>query len=355
MLLADLGADVVRIERPGASARQRFMARNQRLVELDLQQPGGVEAAAALAVRADVLLEGFRPGVMERLGLGPADLLPRHPALVYGRITGWGQGGPLAAAAGHDINYAALSGALHAIGTPERPVVPLNLLADFGGGSLFLCAGVLAALHHARTMGEGQVIDCAMVDGAATLMQLFYELRAAQRWGPRGANLLDGGAPFYNVYRCADGGWISIGALEPQFHALLCDKLGLAPDAPERQQEAAGWPAGKKRLADIFARLSRDAWCRVLEGTDVCFAPVLDMDEAPSHPHHVARAAFVEVGGVSQPSPAPRFSATPLDTPRPPQATTTAAVLVGWPTSADGGVRGADSPGTRSDAAGASR
>lgn len=334
MMLADLGADVVYLVRPSDSHRHRYMARNQRWLELDLQAKEGTSTALAILDRADILIEGFRPGVMERLGLGPDLVMARNQSLIYGRITGWGQRGPLSQSAGHDVNYAALTGALHSVGTVDEPVIPLNLVADFAGGSLHLCMGVLAALHHARETGQGQVVDCAMVDGAASLMHLFYELKANGQWRPRGLNLLDGGAPFYNVYRCADGRWISVGAIEPQFYALLCEKLELPPPERERQNDQAQWPSRKQRIGDLVLRKTRAEWCEILEGTDVCFAPVLDMDEAPHHPHNVARSTFVSVGGVMLPAPAPRFSATPLTTPfsRPDQSVSAKSVLDDWAT-----------------------
>jgi len=312
-LLANLGAEVVRIDRADASGKPPGrLTRGRRSVALDLKQPAAVQACLALLERADGLLEGFRPGVMERLGLGPDAALARNPRLVYGRMTGWGQTGPLAHAAGHDINYISLSGALHAIGTPERPVAPLNLVGDFGGGSMYLGFGLLAAVLHAQRSGQGQVVDCSMVEGSASLLTAMYEALADGQLGPRGSNLLDGAAPFYNPYRCADGRWISIGSIEPQFYALLLQKLGLegAVDAA-RQNDRSNWPAFKVQLETLFATRSRDAWCALLEGTDVCFAPVLDMTEAAEHPHNLARGSFVEVNGQVLPGPAPRFSATP--------------------------------------------
>ncbi len=325
MLLADHGAEVIRIDRPGAVGalglppKYDVAARGRRSLAIDLRKPGAVDAVLELVERADVLFEGFRPGVMERLGLGPEVCLARRPALVYGRMTGWGQTGPLAHAAGHDIDYVALSGALHAIGRPgEAPVPPLNYVGDYGGGAMLLAFGVLAALHEARTSGRGQVVDAAMTDGAALLSALFYGLKAAGAWrNERGVNLLDGGAHFYATYRCADGKYVAVGAIEPAFHAELLARLGL--DAAEfRQLDATRWPQQKARLAEVFATRTRDEWCALLEGSDACFAPVLDWDEAPAHPHNRARGTFVEIDGVVQPAPAPRFERTPAATPTPP-------------------------------------
>jgi alpha-methylacyl-CoA racemase len=271
--------------------------------------------------RAEIVFEGFRPGVMERLGLGPDVALKRNPRLVYGRMTGWGQDGPLAQAAGHDINYIAITGALHAIGTKERPVPPLNLIGDFGGGSLYLALGLLSALLHARATGQGQVVDAAMVDGAASLMSYFYGFRAeGVHSAERASNRLDGGAPFYDVYACADGKFVALGSIEPQFYALLREKAGLSDAAFDEQLDRARWPELKAKLAAVMARKTRDEWCALMEGSDVCFAPVLELGEAPLHPHNVARNAFVTVDGVLQPAPAPRFSATPGGVQGPPPA-----------------------------------
>lgn len=330
MILADLGAEVVRIERklpPGAKPgselfdpRLDILNRSRRVVTLDLKKPEGLAAARQLIAGADILIEGFRPGVMERLGLGPDECLGSNPRLVFGRMTGWGQTGPLANAAGHDINYLSLSGALHAIGEPGgKPVVPLNLVADCGGGAMLLVVGVLAALLEARSSGQGQVVDAAMTDGSALLMTMMYTLKAMGEWTQqRGSNLLDGGAHFYDTYRCADGKYISIGPIEPQFYALFLDKTGLADPDFSQQWDRARWPELKVRLAAHLATRSRDEWCALLEGTDACVAPVLDMDEAPEHPHNRARGTFIEVGGVVQPAPAPRFSRSTPAKPRPP-------------------------------------
>jgi alpha-methylacyl-CoA racemase len=274
-----------------------------------------------MAENADALFEGFRPGVMERLGLGPDVMLGRNSKLVYGRMTGWGQAGPYAHAAGHDLNYIAISGALGAIGTEEKPIPPLNLVGDFGGGALYLAFGLLAGVLHARESGQGQVIDCAMSDGAASLMGMFYGLRAMGQWQDgRRSNLLDGGAHFYDTYRCRDGKWISIGAIEPQFYALLLDKTGLDDPAFGAQMDRSSWPALGNKLAEVFAAKTQAEWCDIMGGTDICFAPVLGMGDAPNHPHHIARGTFFELDGVIQPAPAPRFLSTPGEVQRPPAA-----------------------------------
>ena len=314
MLLADLGADIVRIDRKGGAAIGPcdITFRGRRSVAMDLKAPAAAEACLKLVQRADALIEGFRPGVMERLGVGPETALARNPRLVYGRMTGWGQSGPYAAAAGHDINYIAMSGALHAIGPPERPLPPLNLVGDYGGGSLYLAFGMVSALLHARTSGEGQVIDCAMADGAISLMAQMYGLHADGRWrDERGVNVIDGGSHFYNAYRCADGEWISLAAAEPQFYAVLRDKAGLADPVFDGQMDSARWPELKEKLAAVIAGKTRAEWCAIFEGSDACFAPVLSLAEAPEHPVNRARGAFVEIDGVPQPAPAPRFSRTP--------------------------------------------
>lgn len=330
MILADLGAEVVRIERkPPPNAKPGFeifdpqrdiLNRSRRVVRLDLKKAEGLDAARRLVADADILIEGFRPGVMERLGLGPDESLAANPRLVYGRMTGWGQFGPLSQSAGHDINYLSLSGALHAIGEAGgKPVVPLNLVADCGGGAMLLVVGVLAALTEARSSGHGQVVDAAMTDGSALLMSMMYTLKAMGQWSQeRGTNLLDGGAPFYDTYRCADGKYISIGPIEPQFYALFLHKAGIDDPDFSQQWERSRWPELKTRLAAHLATRSRDAWCALLEGSDACVAPVLDMDEAPEHPHNRARGTFIEVGGVVQPAPAPRFSRSIPAQPRPP-------------------------------------
>jgi alpha-methylacyl-CoA racemase len=323
MLLSDLGADVVRIDRkgPGRSSPSDITARGRRSVALDLKSPAAVETCLKLMETADAVFEGFRPGVMERLGLGPEIALKRNPKLVYGRMTGWGQTGPFSKAAGHDMNYIAISGALGAIGTPDKPIPPLNLVGDFGGGALYLAFGLLAGVIHARASGQGQVIDCAMTDGAASLMAMFYGFKAAGMWrdGRRG-NLLDGGAHFYDTYQCADGRWISIGSIEPQFYALLLEKTGITDPEFKSQMNRDSWPSLREKLAKVIAAKTRDEWCQIMDATDVCFAPVLDLGEAPLHPHNMARETFVEVAGVTQPAPAPRFSATPGRIAGPPPA-----------------------------------
>jgi alpha-methylacyl-CoA racemase len=326
MLLSDLGADVVRIDRLAASElgvpmppRYDVNARGRRSVALDLKCPAGVDAVRRLIDGADVLLEGFRPGVMERLGLDPAECRARNPRLVIGRMTGFGQTGPLAQAAGHDLNYIALSGALHAIGPAGgKPVPPLNLVGDYGGGALYLAFGVMAALFERQRSGQGQVVDAAMVDGAASLASIFFGLQAAGRWpGPRGTNLLDGGAPFYDTYETADGRFITLAALEPKFYARLLAALGLGAEWRGLQHDTRRWPELRSAIANAVRSRSRDAWCTALEGTDVCFAPVLSFDEAPRHAHAAARESFIQVDGVVQPAPAPRFDRTPAGRPQP--------------------------------------
>ena len=312
MLLADMGAEVLRVDRLiGNDPYSRHVtARGRPAVTADLKDAADWDAVLALLDGADALLEGFRPGVMERLGLGPEAVLARNPRLVYGRMTGWGQDGPLATTAGHDIGYIAVTGALAAIGPADAPVPPLNLVGDYGGGALFLVAGVLAALLHAGRTGTGQVVDAAICDGAASLMALFCDLRAQGRWTDgRAANLLDGGAPFYRTYVCKDGRFIAVGALEPQFYAVLCERVGLLH--PPDRDDQANWPALHIRFEALFAQRTRDEWCALLEGTDACAAPVLTLAEAPSHPHLRARGVFVERDGVVQAEAAPRFSATP--------------------------------------------
>jgi alpha-methylacyl-CoA racemase len=325
MLLADMGADVLLVDRPGGSdlglKRERWMdvmMRGRRSVTLDLKSPAAKDTALALVSRADALIEGFRPGVMERLGLGPDACLARHPRLVYGRMTGWGQDGPLAPRAGHDINYIALAGVLHAFGRKgEAPVPPLNLVGDFGGGGMLLGFGIACALLHAQKTGQGQVVDAAMVDGASLLAAMFSGFLAANRWTEeRGANILDTGAPWYDTYETRDGKYVAIGAIEPKFFEELVARLGLKELPP--QNERAGWPAMRKAFAAAFRSRTRDEWCSVFEGSDACFAPVLTFSEARRHPHNVARHGFVTQAGVEQPAPAPRFSATPASVQRDP-------------------------------------
>jgi alpha-methylacyl-CoA racemase len=314
MMLSDMGAEVIRIDRLGAAGgrTQDVLARNRRSVAVDLKQPAGVETVLRLVETADALFEGFRPGVTERLGLGPDDCMARNPRLVYGRMTGWGQEGPMAQAAGHDINYIGLAGALHAIGRPgEKPVPPLNLVGDFGGGGMLLAFGLVCGMLEAQKSGKGQVVDAAMVDGAASLMAMFFTMAAGGMFkDQRGTNLLDGGAHFYDTYETSDGKHICIGSIEPQFYALLVEKAGLDKERFAPQMDAARWPDLKAELTTVFKRKTRDEWCAIMEGTDVCFAPVLSIFEAPDHPHSKARSAFVELDGVVQPAPAPRFSRT---------------------------------------------
>ncbi len=337
MLLSDMGAEVVRVDRPGArpGPGDAVLLRGRRMVALDLKEAADAGVALDLMARADAVIEGFRPGVMERLGLGPEPALVRNRALVYGRMTGWGQTGPLAHRAGHDINYLALSGALHAIGGADKPTPPLNLVADFGGGALYLAMGVLAALLHARTTGQGQVVDAAMTDGAASLMSLFYGMHAQGLWDDRRAsNLLDGAAPFYDTYRCSDGLWLAVGSIEPAFYTQMLDFMDVADGegALQRQFDRADWPARKAELAARFATRPRDAWVALMDTADTCVAPVLGLAEAPSHPHNVARGTFVEVGGVVQPAPAPRFSVSPssVQGPSRPAGADNAQVLADW-------------------------
>ena len=322
MLLADLGAEVLAVERPasGPPGWPVLFARGRRRVAVDLKHPEGPGLVLDLVAAADALVEGFRPGVAERLGIGPDECLARNPRLVYGRVTGWGQEGPLARAAGHDIDYIALAGALHPVGPADGPPVPpLNLVGDFGGGGMLLALGVVAALLEAGRSGRGQVVDAAMVDGAALLTTQVHELLAAGLWSDRrGANLLDGSAPFYAVYETADGRHLAVGALEPRFYAELLERVGLGGEDLPAQLDRDGWPVLRERLAAQFRTRTRDEWCRLLEGTDACVAPVLSLVEAPAHPHNQARGTFVDVGGVVQPAPAPRFSRTPCAHPHPP-------------------------------------
>ncbi|MEV6974527.1 CaiB/BaiF CoA-transferase family protein [Kitasatospora sp. NPDC093806] len=357
MLLGDLGADVVRVDRPEPSLLAIDPAydvanRNKRSVVVDLKSPDGPARVLDLAARADLLIEGYRPGVAERLGIGPQACLARNPALVYGRMTGWGQDGPLAARAGHDIGYTAVAGALGLVaasgaggadGAPEAPpAVPANLLGDYAGGSLYLVVGLLAALHHARATGTGQVVDAAIVDGAAHLTAVLQGLLAGGRWQDRrGVNLLDGGAPFYAVYPAADGGHLAVGALEPQFYAEFARLLELGPDAPG-QWDTARWPELRALIATRFATRPRAAWEKVFAGSDACVEPVLTMRQAHAHEHLVARSTYVEVDGVTQPAPAPRFSATPgaLRRPPSPPGADTAEVARDW------GVPALDAPPT---------
>jgi alpha-methylacyl-CoA racemase len=327
MLLADMGAEVVRVERPGPSAsavppEKDVLRRNRRSIIVDLSHREGVQTILAMAARADVLLEGFRPGVTERLGLGPADCWRVNPRLVYGRMTGWGQSGPLAPTAGHDIGYIAVTGALGSIGRAgDAPVPPVNLVGDFGGGSTFLVMGVLAALWESAQSGHGQVVDAAIVDGATSLTALLHGLMAAGQWTDRrGANFLDTGVPWYDTYATADGQWMAVGALEPKFYAEFVRLLGLSDDIAAMRSDTAAWPRLREAIAQAFASRTRDEWTTVFEGTDACVAPVLSLTEAADHPHLAARQTFVDVGGVVQPAPAPRFSRTVAPRPTPPPA-----------------------------------
>ncbi len=328
MLLADMGADVIRVDRAGQvmggdpeSPPADVLNRGRRSIGVDLKSPEGVETVLALVEQADVIMEGFRPGVAERLGIGPEACLARNPKIVFGRMTGWGQDGPYAQAAGHDINYIALAGALDPIGRAgQAPVPPLNLVGDFGGGGMFLAFGIVCALLEAQRSGEGQVVDAAMVDGAAVLTTMFHAFRAMGIWNDeRGTNLLDTGAHFYDVYETSDAKFVSIGSIEPQFYAQLLELSGLGEqDDLPHQHDRAQWPAMKERVAEIFKTKTRDEWCALMEHTDVCFAPVLGLGEAPEHPHNVERKTFVESHGVLQPAPAPRFSRTEATIQRPP-------------------------------------
>ncbi len=316
MMLADLGADVIRIDRlaPGfLGGGGTIIDRGRRTIALDLKKPGATDIVLRLLDRADALLEGFRPGVMERLGLGPDECLARNPRLVYGRMTGWGQDGPLAQAAGHDLNYIAITGALHAMGHADRPPTPpLHLVGDMGGGAMMLAFGVLCGLLEAGRTGRGQVVDAAICDGASLLASAYHGKLQDGGWiNQRQSNMLDGGAHFYGCYACADGKYVSIGAIEPQFYRLLLERCGIDDPDFQQQWERAQWPQLRAKLAGIIAGRTREQWCALLEGTDACFAPVLDFEEAPRHPHHVARNSFIETGGIVHPAPAPRLSRTP--------------------------------------------
>ena len=348
MMLADMGAEVIRVERAQSvrgpapdTPHYDVMLRGRRNIAVDLKHPDGVATLLDLVERADALIEGFRPGVMERLGVGPEVCLARNPKLVFGRMTGWGQEGMYAQAAGHDINYIALAGALAHFGRrDEAPVPPLNMVGDFGGGGMFLAYGVVCALLEAQRSGTGQVVDTAMVDGAAVLMSMFWAFKSIGMFDEkaRGTNLLDTGAHFYDVFRCADGQYVSIGSIEPQFYAELMRLTGLDAD-PEfaKQMDKASWPHLKQRLGDVFATKTRAEWCAIMEATDVCFAPVLTMSEAAEHPHNVERGTFIEVGGMRQPAPAPRFSRTVPAVERPPAhaGQHTREVLADWGIAAD--------------------
>ncbi|WP_207887605.1 CaiB/BaiF CoA-transferase family protein [Pseudomonas sp. 30_B] len=315
MMLADMGAEVIRVDRLQSgflNGDGSVIGRGRRSIGIDPRKPGATEVLLALIDAADVLVEGFRPGVMERLGLGPEICLQRNPRLVYGRMTGWGQTGSLAPVAGHDLNYIALTGALHAMGHTDRePTPPLHLVGDMGGGALFLVAGVLAALFEAQRSGKGQVVDAAISDGVALMSTMYYEFRQRGEWGGRGSNLFDGGAPFYGCYTCADGQLISIGSIEPQFYRQLLELCEIDDPEFEKQWDRERWPSLRSKLETVFRGRTRDQWCQLLEGTDVCFAPVLDFDEAPNHPHLRARGTFINDAQGIYPGPAPRFSRTP--------------------------------------------
>ena len=341
MLLAELGADIVRVDRLADSGlgidmapEHHLLNRSRPSIAIDLKHPSGTATVLRLVERADALIEGFRPGVTERLGLGPEECAARNPRLVYGRVTGWGQEGPLARAAGHDLNYIALTGALDAIGRRGGPPTPpLNLVGDYGGGALYLALGVVAALLEARESGKGQTVDAAMIDGAASLMTSAYALRAAGiADGPRGENVLDSGAHYYDVYETSDGRYVSIAPVEPKFYAKLLDRIGLEPDDAPHSANRDDWPKSKARLAALFRSRTRDEWRDILEGTDACFAPVLGMDEVHRHPHNAARGTFVERDGIVQPNAAPRFDRTPgaIRCSPPASGSATRAVLADW-------------------------
>ena len=341
MLLAELGADVVRVDRLsdsglgiGMAPEHNLLNRSRPSIAVDLKHSEGVETVLRLVEGADALIEGFRPGVTERLGLGPEDCMARNPSLVYGRVTGWGQDGPLARAAGHDLNYIALTGALDAIGRRDAPPTPpLNLVGDFGGGALYLALGVVAAMYEARESGRGQTVDAAMIDGAASLMTSAYALRVAGiTTRPRGENVLDSGAHFYEVYETSDGRYVSVAPIEPKFYAELLRRVGLEPGDPPQTPDPDDWPDGKARLAALFRTRTRDEWCAILDGTDACFAPVLSMDEAHLHPHNAERGTFVERDGIVQPNAAPRLDRTPSAIRSSPAApgSATRQVLADW-------------------------
>ncbi|MFZ1831166.1 MAG: CaiB/BaiF CoA-transferase family protein [Candidatus Competibacteraceae bacterium] len=346
MVFSDLGAEVVQINReinaPDSNlfaAHKNIPNRGRRMIGLDIKSPDGRETALRLVEQADVLIEGFRPGVMERLGLGPEVCHARNPRLIYGRMTGWGQTGPLAQTAGHDINYLAISGALHAIGRADGgPTPPLNLIADYGGGAMLLAVGILAALVEVRTSGQGQVVDAAMTDGSALLMAAIYSLQAMGQWrDERESNFLDGGAHFYDTYQCADGQWLAVGPIEPHFYQILLEGCGIADPDPRQQWRAKSWPGMKERLRAAFRTKTRDEWCALFENSDACVTPVLSLAEAPTHPHNQARQTFVEIDGLVQPAPAPRFSRTPAAIQSAPASPVAAAEdwLAEWGFSAD--------------------
>lgn len=339
MLLADLGAEVIVIERArkassiAVPSEIDVLSRGKKSVAIDLKKPGGIDTLLGLIDKADIFIDVYRPGVTERLGFGPDVCLARNPKLIYGRMTGWGQTGPLAQSAGHDINYISIAGALAAIGRADKPVPPLNLVGDFAGGSLFLVMGILAALHEVRSSGKGQVVDAAISDGTANLMSIFYSLAAAQQWSPnRESNMLDGASHFYDVYETADGKFISLGAIEPQFYGLFLEKAGLDAKVFGEQLNPRRWPELKAKLEQVIKTKTRSEWADIMEGTDACCSPVLDYTEAPLHPHNKARQSFIEVGGAVQPAPAPKFSRTGCNKPTKPSAegADTESVLLEW-------------------------
>jgi alpha-methylacyl-CoA racemase len=340
MLLADMGAEVIVVERSskgsGTVALPAAMdcnSRGKKSIALNLKTAAGAETLLRLVETADMLFEGFRPGVAERLGFGPEQCHARNPRLVYGRITGWGQTGPLAKTAGHDINYISLTGSLAAIGNPDKPTVPLNLVGDYAGGSMYLVMGMLAALYEAQRSGKGDVIDAAITDGSASLMSMFHSMDKLGAWIPeRGSNMLDGHAPFYDTYETSDGRFVSIGSIEPQFYALLVEKTGVDPDAFANPYDKSQWPKMKERLIEVFKTKSQAQWCELMEGTDLCFAPVLNYREAPAHPHNAARNTYIDIDGLTQPAPAPRFARSDCATPSSPssEGSDTHEVLAQW-------------------------
>ena len=340
MLLADMGAEVIVIERSskgsGTVALPAAMdcnSRGKKSIALNLKTTAGAETLLRLVESADMLFEGFRPGVAERLGFGPEQCHARNPRLIYGRITGWGQTGPLAKTAGHDINYISLTGSLAAIGNPDKPTVPLNLVGDYAGGSMYLVMGMLAALYEAQRSGKGDVIDAAITDGSASLMSIFHSMDKLGSWVPeRSSNMLDGPAPFYDTYETSDGRFVSIGSIEPQFYALLVEKTGVDPEAFANPYDKSQWPQMKERLIEVFKTKSQAQWCDLMEGTDLCFAPVLNYREAPAHPHNTARNTYIDIDGLIQPAPAPRFARSDCATPSPPssEGADTHEVLAQW-------------------------
>lgn len=340
MLLADMGAEVIVVERSSKGsgmialpAAMDCNSRGKKSIALNLKTAAGAETLLRLVESADMLFEGFRPGVAERLGFGPEQCHARNPSLVYGRITGWGQTGPLAKTAGHDINYISLTGSLAAIGNPDKPKVPLNLVGDYAGGSMYLVMGMLAALYEAQRSGKGDVIDAAITDGSASLMSMFHSMDKLGAWSPeRGSNMLDGSAPFYDVYETSDGRFVSIGSIEPQFYALLVEKTGVDPEVFANSYDKSQWPQMKERLIEVFKTKSQAQWCELMEGTDLCFAPVLNYREAPAHPHNAARNTYIDIDGLIQPAPAPRFARSDCATPSSPssEGADTHEVLAQW-------------------------